>query len=116
MFVGGVAEDLIENYPNPSRMRRLQQRVEIRERSIVRMHAIVVRNVIAPVAVRRGVNRRKPDRVDAELVNVVEFRQQSGKVAVSVAVSVAKTADIHLINNGATPPWRARRRTHTSLA
>ena len=42
------------------------QRIEVLERAVVGMHGAVVSDVVAPVDVRRRVNRAQPDGIDAE--------------------------------------------------
>ena len=44
--------------------------VEVGERAEERVDVAVVGDVVAGVALRRGVERREPDRVDAELLQV----------------------------------------------
>ena len=51
-----------------------EQRVEVRERPEHRVDVLVVGDVVAVVVLRRGVDRRQPDHVDAELREVVEPR------------------------------------------
>src|SRR5215469_11250212 len=79
------------------------------------MHAVIVRDVIAPVAIGRGMDRRQPDRVDAKIPNVIELGNQAGEIALPVAVRVAERADVDLVDDGATPP-RRRRHAQTSDA
>src|SRR5512140_613542 len=78
------------------------------------MYALIVGDVVAPVAVRRWMYRRQPDRIDAEPLDVLKLGEQAREVTLPVAVTVAKAADIDLVDHGATPPWR--RAVHTSLA
>ncbi len=104
MLVGGVAEHFVEDDFEAAIVRGLQQCLEIGKRAVVGVHAVIVADVVAPVAVGRGMDRRQPDRIDAEALNIVELGQQAGEIAMAVAVAVAETADIDLIDDGAAPP------------
>ncbi len=46
--------------------------VEIVERAEIRMDSGVIRDVVAPVDVRRRMNRIEPDPVDAEPLEILE--------------------------------------------
>jgi len=92
MLVGGVTEHLVEQNADALRMRRGDQRVEIGQRAVIGMHALVIGNVIAPVAIGRGMDRRQPDRIDAERSDVVELRDETGKIALPVAVRIHEAA------------------------
>src|SRR5579863_3489473 len=94
-------------------MRILHQPVEIGERSVVGMHGLVIGDVIAPIAIGRGMDRRKPDAVDAEARDIIELAPQAFEIALPVAVRVAEAADIDLVDGGAAPPGRS---AHTSSA
>ena len=52
----------------------------------------------------RGIERREPDPVDAELAHVLEARADSRKVADAVAVGIHEAADIDLVQDGVPPP------------
>src|SRR6478609_6997926 len=109
MFVAGVRQYLVQNDLEPAIMRTLQQGLEILEGAVIGMDIPIVGNVIAPVAVGRRMNRRQPDRIHAQSLDVIELCRQAGEIALPVTIAVAETADIDLIDRGATPPWRWRR-------
>jgi hypothetical protein len=52
MPVGGVAPDLVDQHFQPQRMGAGQQRVEIFQRAEDRVHAGVVRHVVAEILLR----------------------------------------------------------------
>ena len=70
----------------------------------LRQHAGVVADVVAAVAQRRGEERRQPEAVDAEPLQVVELVGQAAQVAGAVAVGVGEAADQHLVEDGALEP------------
>src|SRR5262249_8116773 len=63
MLVGGVTQNLVENDLQPSGMRLGDQPAEIAQRAEFRMHILVIGNVVTPVAIWRGMDRRQPQRV-----------------------------------------------------
>ena len=70
------------------------------------MDALVVGDVVAVVAQRRGVEGQEPERVDAEPLQVVELLGQAGKVADAVVVAVEEGADVHLVDDRVLVPER----------
>ena len=84
-----VAEKAIDGF---------QKVLEICQRAVIGMHAVIVGNVIAPVAIGRGMDGRQPDRIHAQRADIVELEDQAGEITLPVAIAVAETADIDLIN------------------
>src|SRR6476646_4230847 len=68
------------------------------------MDAVVIGNIVAPVADRRGMHRREPDGVHAERPDVIQLRDQARQVALPIPVRVAEAADVDLVDGGAAPP------------
>jgi len=80
--------------------------IEIVLRAEHRIHALVVRDVVAAVEAGRRVDRRQPDRIDAQAVRsqVVEMVDDPGQVADPVAVRVGEAPRIDLVDHAALPP------------
>ena len=78
--------------------------VEVVHRAEQRIDRRVVRDVVAEVEARRGVDRREPDRVDPERLEVVEMGRDPGQVADPVAVAVGEAARVDLVDDAAPPP------------
>ena len=91
---------------SPRRCASATKLAEVLERAVVGMHVGVVGDVVAVVAQRRRIERQQPDRVDAELLDVVEPLGQPGEVADAVAVGVVERLDVHLIDDGVLVPER----------
>ena len=116
MFVRRVAENFVDDDSSArAHARPFKQRVEIGQRAVVGMNAFIVRDVIAPVAVGRGMDRRQPDRIDAQLRDVIELGDQAGEIALPVAIAVAEAADIDLIDRRPRAT-RASRPSHLARA
>src|SRR2546430_3750871 len=90
MLVTRVSRDEVEENADPKFARGCDEGVEVLERPQIWMDVEVVRDVIAPVAVRRGERRVEPDAVDAEPVQVVPTSAQTDEGADAVAVRVRK--------------------------
>ena len=80
-------------------MRRPHEAAEVAQRAVGRIDAAVVGDVVAVVAQRGGVERQDPDRIDAELLHVVELLHQPGEVADAVVVAVEEGFDVQLIDD-----------------
>ena len=92
MPVGRVVGHEVEQDLEPARMGLRQQIVEIGERAEARIDAAIIGDVIAEIGHRRGVDRRDPNRVDAEADQIVEPPLDPLEVAYAVAVRVLKGA------------------------
>ena len=86
MLVGGVVGHQVDDDLQPAGVGGGDQRVEVRERAEQRIDVAVVADVVAEVRHGRGIERREPDGVDAELGEVVQPRVIP-RVADAVAVA-----------------------------
>ena len=64
----------------------------------------VIGHVVAEILHRRRIDRREPERVDAQPVQVVQARDDPAQVADAVAIRVHEGARIDLIDDAALPP------------
>ena len=106
MLVGGVIEHDLGDDAQPARMCSGKKRLEFYERAVARIHRQIVGNVIAIVAKRRRIERHQPQRVDPELLTVIQPLHQPGKVADAIAIAVLERLDVHLVNDGVFEPKR----------
>jgi hypothetical protein len=77
---------------------------EIAERAVTRIDVIVVRDVVAVVAIGRGLERHQPDRRDAEPVQVIQAAHQPLEVADPVAVGIHIGTNRQAIDDGVLVP------------
>ena len=89
---------------SPSSWARGDQRVGVGQGAEQRVDVRVVRDVVAVVVLRRGVERRDPERVDPEVAQVGQPRRDPGQVADAVAVAVGEAADVDLVGDRVPPP------------
>ena len=106
MLVGGVIDDQLGDDLQPAAVRLRDELAEVLQRAVVGVHVGVVGDVVAIVAHRRRIERQQPERVDAELLDVVEALRQASEVADAVAVGVVERLDVHLIDDRVLVPER----------
>ena len=106
VIAGGVVHDQVGDHPYPPRMRGLDQLAYVVDGAVVGMDLGEVRDVVAPVAQGRLVERQQPDAVDSEPLQVVELVGQPAEVARAVAVGVEEAADVDLVEDRSLEPQR----------
>ena len=106
VLVGGVVHDEVDDHPDAARVRRVEEVVEVLDGADLGEDVGVVGDVVAAVAQGRGEERRDPQAVDAEPLEVVELLDQALEVADAVAVAVLEGADQHLVEDGGLEPVR----------
>ena len=102
--VARVVGNEVEEDPDAPRTRlghELVERVEIAE---VRVDVSVVGDVVAPVEVRGGVDRRQPYAIDPEPSQVIEMLDDPPEVADAVAVRVREGPNVDLVQDPVAPP------------
>ena len=104
MLDRGVAGDQVEQDAEATLVRRRDELVEIVERAELRIDPGVVRDVVAEVGERRGVEGRDPEGVDPEPNEVIEALDDAEKVADAVAVRVLKGPRVDLVDDRVLPP------------
>ena len=85
---------------------RADEVAEILAGAVGRMDVVVVGDVVAVVAHRRRIERQKPDRVDPELLNVVELVRQSMEIADAILVRIKERLDVQLVDDRVLVPER----------
>jgi hypothetical protein len=110
VLVGGVVQHELRHDLETAAVRLAQEGPEVAQRSVVGVDLGVVRDVVAVVAQRRGVEGQQPERVDAEVLQVVELRRQAAQVADPVAVAVVEGGDAELVEDRVLVP--VARRAH----
>ncbi len=108
MLVGGVVGDQVEDQLQASRTGVGDQGVEVLKRPEQRVDRPVVRDVVAEVGHGRGEDRRDPDAIDAQVLEVSEPAADPREVAHTVAVGVLKRARVDLVDDAALPPFGLR--------
>jgi hypothetical protein len=63
------------------------------------MDSVVIRDVVAIVAQRRGEEGHEPYRADPQFLEVVELRFKPWKITDAIPVAVVESADVDLIDD-----------------
>ena len=106
VLVGRVVDDQLGDHAQPARVRLPDELTELLERAVGRVDVAVLRDVVAVVAERGRVEGQQPDRVDAEVSQVVQLLGEPGHVADPVTVGVEEGLDVQLVDDRVLVPLR----------
>ncbi len=106
VLVRGVIQHQLDDHPDSALVRGFQERLEIIQLAVIRMDGGVVGDIVAVVAQRRRKEGHQPQRVDSQVLQVIELLHQAGKIADAVVVAVAERAHVQLVNDGILVPKR----------
>ena len=104
MLIGGMVGHEIEDDSEPSGMRGVCQRLEVGHRAEQRIDPCVIGDVITEIGHRRGKDRRQPNRVNAERLQIGQPPDDPPEIADPVGIGVLKRARIDLVENAVPPP------------
>ena len=99
-----MVDDEIDDHADAERLRVIHEVDEVAERAVLVVDAVVVGDVVAVVAVGRGIERLQPDAGDAEPREVVEPAHQPFEIADAVAVGVLVLLDVEAVDDGVLVP------------
>ena len=105
MPVGGVVEYQIHDDADIPLSGFCDKLVHILHGAVHFIDLVIVGNVIAVVCLRRAVDRRQPDRPDAEGFEVVQFTGDTLQISDPVSVRILEALDIDFIGVGLLPPF-----------
>jgi len=106
VLVRGVCQHQLGDDLQPAAVRFAQEEPEVAQCPVGGVDLAVIRDVVAVVAQRRGVEGQQPDGGDAELLDVVELLDQAPEVADPVAVAVSERPHMALVEDGVFVPVR----------
>ena len=104
MLVRGVVDHELGDDAELAPLGFLHEAAEIRERAEIRIDLTIIGDVVAVVAPGRGIERKQPQRGDAEVLQIVELLGQSFEIADPVVVAVGEGLDVQLIDDGVLVP------------
>ena len=104
MLVGSVVHDHVHDDADVALSGFGHEAVEVGGFAVLRIDVAKVGDVVAEVHLRRGIDGREPDGVDAEFLEVVEALGNAVQVADTVAVGVLKAARVNLVDDSVLPP------------
>ena len=106
MRLGGVVHHQVGDDADASLVSGVEQRHEIVDGAEFGEHLVEVPDVIAAVTQWRVVERRQPDAVDPEPVQVVQAVNESTQVTGAIRTGVEERPHQHLVENGMFEPSR----------
>ncbi|CAM5693532.1 hypothetical protein SGLAM104S_08783 [Streptomyces glaucescens] len=106
VLVAGVVHDEVDDDPHAPLVGGVDELHEVGEVAELRQHRRVVGDVVPAVPERRLEERRQPQAVDAEPLQIVELGGQALEVADAVAVAVLEGTDEDLVEDGTLEPLR----------
>src|SRR5256886_9352199 len=106
ILVGGVIDDQLGDDAQAALVRRVEERAKIVERSVVRIDVEIIGDVVAIITQWGWIKGQEPDRGNAELLEVIEFLDQTAKIANAVAIAVMEGFDVQLVDDRVLVPKR----------
>src|SRR5262245_34761331 len=88
-------------------MRLGQKCIEITQGTEDRIDVGVIADIVAEIGHWRRIDRRNPDGVHAEPLQIVEFAPNADEITNAIAVPVHKRAWIDLIDDATLPPSKS---------
>ncbi len=76
-----------------------QKRLEVAQRSVRGVDTGVVRNIVAVVFERRGVERQQPEGAHAQVLEIIQLLHEPAKVPDAIVVAIVEGADVNLIDD-----------------
>ena len=104
MLVGGVVHDQVDDDPHAVGACLVGEFDEVAGGAEARVDAVVVRDVVAVVAIRSGLEGHQPHRGHPQAGEVVQPPHQPLEVPHAVAVRVHERADVQTIEDGVLVP------------
>ena len=104
VLVAGVVHDEVDDHAHAALVRGVDELHEVREVAELRQHRGVVGDVVTAVPQRGLEERRQPEAVDAQPLQIVELGGDALEVADAVAVAVLEGADEDFVEDGAFEP------------
>jgi len=99
VLVRRVIDDQLRDDAQAAYVGRSHHFAKVVERAVLRVHVLVLGNVVAIVTQRRRVERHQPDGVDAQRLHVVELGSHTLEVAHTIVVGVEKRLDVELVDH-----------------
>src|SRR3989442_5974654 len=104
MLIGAMIGHIVHDELEATLVRLLKQDVQVCQGSEERMDIGVIANIITEIGHGRRVDGRKPDGINAEPLQVVQFAGDTREVSYPIAIAIEKTPWVDLINHACLPP------------
>ena len=114
MLIGRVVEDQLDDHLQAAVVRGMQERLEIIQHTVTRMHRDVVGDVVAIIFQRRRKKRQQPETGHAQTLEEIQLLAQALEIADTVRVAVVERLDGQLVDDGVFVPERIVARSRSS--
>ncbi len=112
MLIGGVVQHHLNDHSYPTLVSSAEKVLEVVECAVTGMHRSVIGDVVSIIAKRRRKKRHQPQRVDPQLLQVIELLREAAEIPDPVGVAVPKGSDVDLVNDRVFVPKRVLRQYH----
>ena len=104
-LVGGVVQHLIHNDPDAHAVSLVQQHLEILQGAVIGVDIVIVGHIVAIIHHRGFVDGGKPDTIHTQLLQLGKLGHNALQITDAIAVAVAKTLAVDLVDNRFLPPF-----------
>ena len=105
VLIGSVVHHQIHDQPHSPPVHLRKKPLEILHRAKFFHDPVIVSDIITVVVIGRIVDRRKPQRIHAQLLQVIQPADDALQIADAVPVAVTETARVDLIKYRLFPPF-----------
>ncbi|MNI44978.1 hypothetical protein D3C73_993780 [compost metagenome] len=103
MLIGRVIDDKVHHQLDAACMQSGEQLFPVLQRAELIHNILVIADVITVVIIRRFIDRRQPDNIDAELLQIIQPGDDPPQIPDAVPVAVLEAAWIDLVDYGFFP-------------
>ena len=104
VFIGGVAQHQIHDDADLPLLCLGDQFIHVGQGAEHGVNVLIIGNVVAVIILRGAEHRGKPNGIHPQLLQIVQFGNDTGNIPKAVAVAVAKAPGIDLIDYRILPP------------
>ena len=105
VFIGAVVDDEIHQDRHPSLPCLRDQLLHVLHGAESGIDRVIVGYIITFIRQRRLIDRRQPDDIDAQILQIIQFADNALQISDSVAAHVHKALGVNLIGDFVMPPF-----------
>src|SRR6266446_1628789 len=114
MLIRSVVQNQFDDDSHSSVVSCGEECLEVFKQTIAWVDCGIVRNVVAIVSQRRRKERQQPDDIDPQLLQIVQLLHETREISNAIAVAIAESADVQLVNDRIFVPESFWGRCHCS--